>query len=198
MTPVVDVAFYQRPCRGEVVCGDAAGAVETPTGVWLVVADGLGHGPSAHVAATAAVAVAQTVAGVPATELLAAYNAVHERLRDTIGAAVGLAFLDTNTGKLTFAGVGNTVLRRFGTADTRLVSRDGVVGQRTVTPRPVELTLSSGDLVLLTTDGVTERFGTEDYPGLYGDSAAVVARTVVDRFGKSHDDATCLALRYRT
>ena len=198
MTPVVDVAFYQRPYRGEVVCGDAAGAVETPNGVWLVVADGLGHGPSAHTAATAVIETVAVLAEGTAADLIPAYNAIHERLSNTVGAAVALAFLETGTGKLTFAGVGNTVLRRFGTADTRLVSRDGVVGQRTVTPRTTELILRSGDLVVLTTDGITERFGTDDYPGLYGDSAAVVARMVVDRFGKPHDDATCLALRYRT
>jgi serine phosphatase RsbU (regulator of sigma subunit) len=193
MRPILDIAFHLRPCRGEVVCGDAAGVVETPAGVWVAVADGLGHGPDAHAAAEA---VVQAVADTSSEDPAAVLQDAHQRLIGTVGAAAGVAFLHASTGRLTFSGVGNTVLRRIGTTQTRLVSRDGVVGQRLATPRPTELILEPGDLVLILTDGVTERFGPEDYPGLYGDSAAVVARTVVERFGRPHDDATCLALRY--
>jgi serine/threonine protein phosphatase PrpC len=65
------------------------------------------------------------------------------------------------------------------------------------TPREAHLQLEAGDLLLLTTDGVKERFSVEDYPGLLGDTPAVVARQVVQRFGKEHDDATCIAVRYQ-
>jgi hypothetical protein len=47
-------------------------------------------------------------------------------------------------------------------------------------------------------DGIRDRFNQEDYPQLRYQSAATIAQTVVDRFGKPHDDATCLALRIRS
>jgi hypothetical protein len=65
------------------------------------------------------------------------------------------------------------------------------------TPQERTLRLQAGDLVLLYTDGVSDRFGIEDYPGLTFDEPATVAGAVVTRFGKQHDDAACLAFRYR-
>lgn len=204
--PVIDVAWYQRPFPGETVCGDAVGSFQTPGGFWLVIADGLGHGPSAHAAASPVLRLVSELAHTgaslhspadnPGISLDHVLRAIHDNLKSTVGAAVGLAFLETVTGILYFVGVGNTLLRRLGSADTRLVSRDGVVGQRLPSPRPAELSLARGDLILFTSDGVTERFGIDDYPGLRSDSAATVSRSVVERFGRKHDDATCLALRY--
>jgi len=55
--------------------------------------------------------------------------------------------------------------------------------------------VGNGQLVTFYTDGVSDRFDASDYPGLRYDRATVVARTIVDRFGKAHDDATCIALR---
>ncbi len=178
--------------------GDAAGAYPTHDGLWLIVADGLGHGPIAHKAATTAVEVVKMVSETPARELMAVFQIIHERLTGSIGAAVALGFLEVNSGKFSFVGVGNISLRRLGASDSRLVSRDGIVGQRQIRPRLTELTLTANDLLLVTSDGVSERFGPEDYPGLRSDSVTVIARTVVERFGKLHDDATCLALRFRT
>lgn len=204
--PVIDVAWYQRPFPGETVCGDAVGSFQTPGGFWLVIADGLGHGPSAHAAASPVLRLVSELAHTgaslhspadnPGISLDHVLRAIHDNLKSTVGAAVGLAFLETVSGILYFVGVGNTLLRRLGSADTRLVSRDGVVGQRLPSPRPAELSLARGDLILFTSDGVTERFGIDDYPGLRSDSAATVSRSVVERFGRKHDDATCLALRY--
>jgi serine phosphatase RsbU (regulator of sigma subunit) len=204
--PVIDVAWYQRPFPGETVCGDAVGSFQTPGGLWLVIADGLGHGPTAHAAASPALRLVSELAhsgaslpahaGNPGITLDQVLLTIHDHLKGTVGAAVGLAFLETVTGILRFVGVGNTALRRLGSADTRLVSRDGVVGQRLPSPRPAEMSLLKGDLILFTSDGVTERFGIDDYPGLRSDSAATVSRSVVERFGRRHDDATCLALRY--
>jgi hypothetical protein len=94
--------------------------------------------------------------------------------------------------------VGNTRIRRFGSAETRLISRDGTVGCHMPTPREAQVQLEAGDLVIMTTDGVKEHFVVEDYPGLLGDRPDVAARLVVQRFGKEHDDATCVALRYRS
>jgi|GEM_PF-780672 len=212
--PSIDHAWYQRAFPGESLCGDKAAAFPAVDGYWLVLADGIGHGPRAHNAAARAVAIVERVASAgarlvdapPGTTLTtsrvslpALFVAIHQSLQETVGAALGIAHIACDTGIVHFAGVGNTLLRRIGSADTRMVSRDGIVGQpgqRAVVPRPVEMALVPGDLLLFTSDGVEDHFGPTEYPGILSQNAAQVSRTVVERFSKPHDDATCLALRY--
>jgi hypothetical protein len=179
---------------GEIVSGDTALIVAQSRGLFLAIVDVLGHGPEAHAVAEQTEAYLREHAG---TDLVRLMQQLHERLRGGLGAAVGLGYLEGETGRFRYVGIGNTRLRRFGSAETRLVSRDGTVGQHMRTLREMSLQLEAGDLLLMTTDGVKEHFAVEDYPGLLGDCSAVVARLVVERFGKEHDDATCLALRYR-
>jgi serine/threonine protein phosphatase PrpC len=61
---------------------------------------------------------------------------------------------------------------------------------------PQALQLEPGDLVVLYTDGVSDRFTAEDYPSVLHHSAEEVARNIVQRFGKGHDDAACIAVRF--
>ncbi len=212
--PSVDYAWHQRAFPGETLSGDKAAAFPAVDGYWLVLADGLGHGPRAHIAASRAVSIVERVAttgarlvdappGSPVTtsrvSLPALFVSIHQSLQETVGAALGIAHITGETGIVHFAGVGNTLLRRIGSADTRMVSRDGIVGQpgqRAVVPKTVELALAPGDLLLFTSDGVEDQFGPTEYPGILSQGPALVARTVVERFAKPHDDATCLALRY--
>ena len=58
------------------------------------------------------------------------------------------------------------------------------------------MTLSYGDVVLLYTDGVKDRFELGEYPQLLQHGAEAIAKTIVQRFGKDYDDASCIALRY--
>jgi len=190
----VESGVYRRPCMGEIVSGDTGLVVMQEAGVFLAIVDVLGHGPEAHL-------VAERIAGYlrdnASCDLLEIVQSLHEQLRGGLGAAVGLGCLDRVTGRLRYVGIGNTRLRRIGSVETRMVSRDGTVGCHMPTARETHLQLEAGDLLLMTTDGVKERFSVEDYPGLFGDSAAVVACQVVQRFGKEHDDATCIAVRYQ-
>ena len=104
--------------------------------------------------------------------------------------------MDSASGRVSYAGIGNTAMRRFGKAETRLVSQAGVLGQNMRTPRPQTLQLEPGDLIVLYTDGVSDRFTADDYPGVLRHAPKQVASNIVQRFGKDHDDAACIAVRY--
>src|SRR5258708_1214396 len=52
-----EVAILSRPCEGERVDGDDAIALRTRRGLRLALADGLGHGPEARIAAARAIEV---------------------------------------------------------------------------------------------------------------------------------------------
>ncbi len=193
MAGELDHASAVRPCRGEHVSGDAAVVVLGEKGLFAAIVDALGHGPEAH---EVAVVAHQFLSRHASADVPGLMQRLHATLKGTRGAVAGLCAVDAAAGHVTYTGTGNTVLRRFGSANTRLVSRDGVLGHTMRTPLPQTLQLEAGDLLVLYTDGVTDRFGAEDYPGLFGHGAATVARTIVERFGKDHDDAACIAVRY--
>jgi serine phosphatase RsbU (regulator of sigma subunit) len=109
---------------------------------------------------------------------------------------VGLCAIDSAAGCVEYVGIGNTGLRRFGESETRLVSNDGVVGQNMRTPLLQSLKLESGDVIVLYTDGVSDRFTGAEYPGVLHHAPKDVVRVILDRFGKNHDDSACIAIRY--
>ena len=189
--PRVDCAYFTRPCLGERVNGDGILLKRLGDHVLVALIDGLGHGRTAH--EVAAAAVRHLSGNWPATAAEAMRN-LNEQLSGSIGAAAGIAIVDVESRRMTFVGVGNTVARPM-SGGTRLYSVEGNLGTTLRTLREQRIRLNSGDLVLFYTDGVRDRFEVDEYPQMRYEPAKRVAQTVVERFGRSHDDATCVALR---
>ena len=145
------------PYAGAGHSGDAwawAGAGDRLT---LMLADGLGHGPEAARASTAAVTVLHRSAHLPPAELL---GQLHEALRGTRGAAVAVAQLETRAGRLRFAGIGNIGARLCeGGAWRALLSRPGIVGVHRPATLTEELRPWAADrLLFLHSDGLPSRW----------------------------------------
>jgi serine phosphatase RsbU (regulator of sigma subunit) len=183
-----------RPRAGERHAGDAAVLVELDGSLLAAIVDGLGHGREAHDVAVKAAEFLNN--GLASSEPVDLLRGLHATLKGTRGAAVGLGVLDTGTGLMRYAGVGNVVMRRFGTACDRLVSVDGVVGGTLRTPREQRMMLGPRDTVVMYSDGVRDRFDLSDYPQLVLQDARTVARTVMRFFARDYDDASCIAMRY--
>ncbi len=184
-----------RPCPGERVSGDTVVVRPLEDGLFAAIVDVLGHGSEAH---ELAVRIDEYLERYGSADVSGLMGRLHDYLKGTRGAAVGLCAFDGAKGRIAYVGTGNTVLRRFGQTDTRLVSRDGVLGQNMRTPHAQSLDLAPGDLVVLHTDGVRDRFSSTDYPGVLHQAPKDVVRVVIDRFGKDYDDAACIAVRYGT
>ena len=182
-----------RPCMGESVSGDAVVLRPLEHGLFVAIIDVLGHGPEANELTHLIDHFLDRHATADVSGLL---TRLHQRLKGTRGAAVGFCAIDSATGHLDYVGIGNTCIRRFGESETRLVSRDGVLGQNMRTPLLQSLELESGDLIVLYTDGVSDRFTAVEYPGLLRHAPKDVVRNILDRFGKNHDDSACIAIRY--
>jgi len=178
---------------GERVSGDAVVIRPLEHGLFAAIIDVLGHGPEANEVTHLIDAFLDRHATTDVSSLMAR---LHQRLKGTRGAAVGLCAIDAANGSIDYVGIGNTSIRRFGEAETRLVSHDGVLGQNMRTPHLQSLQLAAGDLILLYTDGVSDRFTTNEYPGVLRHAPKEVVRIVLDRFGKDHDDSACIAIRY--
>ena len=164
-------------------------------GLFAAIVDVLGHGPEAHELALVIEAYLDRHATADVSRLM---PRLHQHLQGTRGAAVGLCAIDAAAGRIDYVGIGNTVIRRFGKVETRLVSQDGVLGQNMRTPLHQTLQLNPGDLIVLYTDGVSDRFTSDDYPSVLHHAPQEVASNIVQRFGKDYDDAACIAVRYST
>jgi serine phosphatase RsbU (regulator of sigma subunit) len=186
-------ASLVRPCSGEFVSGDAVVSRDLGQGLFVAIVDVLGHGPEAHELTHI---IEAYLGRYGSADVHGVMTRLHQHLRGTRGAAVGLCSIDAESGRVDYAGIGNTVMRRFGETETRLVSHDGVLGHNMRTPHPQTLQLAHGDMLVLYTDGVSDRFTAQDYPGVLRHPPSEVAKNIVQRFGKSHDDAACIAVRY--
>jgi anti-sigma regulatory factor (Ser/Thr protein kinase) len=192
--PELDVAFVNRPCRGELVSGDGTFISDFDDGVFIGILDGLGHGKEANHAAKTAIRALREIGG---PDLGLIISKLDERLRGTVGAAVGLCWIDLKLGQLRYVGVGNTVFRVEGERSIRLHSVAGTVGESPRAPKVESAQLPQDGVLILYTDGISDRASFDDYPQLRYQTAATIAETLVTRHGKSHDDATCIVCRYK-
>ncbi|GGS57736.1 hypothetical protein GCM10010270_30680 [Streptomyces violaceus] len=166
------------PYAGAECSGDAWAWVRAGERVTLMLADGLGHGPEAARASSAAVAALHRWAHLSPAEAL---RQLHEALKSTRGAAVALAQLDLRAGRLRFAGIGN-VGARLRTDGTwrHLLSRPGIVGvHRPGTLREEEADWADDRLLILHTDGLPSRWTPPSDAGLPAADPAVTAAVTI-------------------
>ncbi|WP_062645907.1 ATP-binding SpoIIE family protein phosphatase [Streptomyces maremycinicus] len=172
------------PFRGSACSGDAWTCARAGDRLTLMLADGLGHGPEAACASTAAVHEVRRSPHLPPGELL---RLLDDALRDTRGAAVAVAQLDLRTGRLRFAGVGNVGARlREGGSWRHLLSRPGIVGtRRPMTLPETEAVWAPDRLLVLHSDGLPSRWAPPADPRLLSCDPAVTAAVTVRDAGSS-------------
>lgn len=191
-----EYAVVSRALGGERQSGDASLVQATAGGVFVAVVDGLGHGEEAAAASGVAISTLREYVDEPLPALL---QRCHDALLLTRGAAITLAVLDRVSATLTWAGVGNVeaVLIASGQGPPRdklcLTNRSGVVGYRLPQVETGIAPIFPGDLLILATDGIDDRFISTEI----GDGAPDgLARSLLDRYGKATDDALVLVLRW--
>ncbi len=141
--------------------GDLHFVVTFPGGALVALLDGLGHGPEAAAAAAAAVPILESCASDPPLTIL---QRCHDGLRKTRGVAMSLASFDSRTSSMTWTGVGNVegiLLRvngRPGYPSDAIALRGGVVGYRLPPLHANTLQVSSGDTLIMATDGIKSGF----------------------------------------
>jgi anti-sigma regulatory factor (Ser/Thr protein kinase) len=183
------------PKSGEPVCGDGWAVEHWRDQVTVLVADGLGHGLSAHEAARAAT---DTLRKHPQDAPAAILEASHGALARTRGAALAVAQLIASGGRGTFAGVGNIVCRVEGTSANRhLVSHNGTVGHTMRKVQEFSFPWPAGALLILHSDGLGTHWDLAAYPGLSTRHPALISAVLYRDYDRGRDDATVVVLRNR-
>jgi anti-sigma regulatory factor (Ser/Thr protein kinase) len=187
------VAQLRRTIRGESVCGDNVGHRVVAGGTLLMVADGLGHGPLAARASSRALDVLH---GSDTTSPADLVQRMHRALSGTRGAAIAIVLVDSAARTLVHAGVGNISCRLVGGQRARsLPSQPGIVGHNLPRVREHSFDLDDSQLVILHSDGLTEKWSADDLPPVTEHGAMVVAATLLRDAGTRRDDASVLAMR---
>jgi anti-sigma regulatory factor (Ser/Thr protein kinase) len=184
----------QVPKPGEEVCGDQWGETGSEGCRTFLMADGLGHGTDAAIAATTAVDTLYKHPDLSLTEMLAA---VHDALRHTRGAAVAIAELDRERGTVAFGGLGNIsgIIFADGAPPRRMVSTNGTAGVEARHIRQFTYPWTEGATLVLHSDGIATHWSLADYPGLAAHDPAIVAGVVYRDFSRGNDDATILVAK---
>lgn len=182
-----------RPSMGFEENGDAYVVKRTGDRQLLAMIDGLGHGLGALQAAREAVASIEAYASEPVERII---RVTHEALRPTRGAVLGLAILDCATGVIEYAGIGNTDFRVLGgRAPIRFISLNGTLGSRLDRVKVFKEQLPKVATIIMSTDGISERWDVDSYPGLLGLHPQLLCAVVMRDYSRLNDDATILCGR---
>ena len=191
----IEIGGICIPMHGETVCGDGW-AIETwRDQLTVLVADGLGHGISAHDAARAAI---ETFRARAQAEPQAIIEACHGTLARTRGAALAVAKVVSSAERGSFAGVGNIVCRVEATSAHRhLVSYNGTVGHTLRKLQEFAFPWPTGALLVLHSDGLVTHWDLSTYPGLTSRHPALIAAVLYRDYDRGRDDVTVVVIRNR-
>lgn len=183
------------PLEREEVCGDSWAISRFEGRDFVLVVDGLGHGPLAAEAAREAVRVFQSRGWAGPGEVI---HAAHAFLRSTRGAALAVAMVDRERGQVHFSGVGNIgglILDPAEGRRTSMVSHNGTVGHVVRKVQEFVYPWSRGSLLVMSSDGLGTRWDLEQYAGLAMHHPGLVAGVLYRDFHRSRDDVTVVVAR---
>jgi anti-sigma regulatory factor (Ser/Thr protein kinase) len=183
-----------RPMAGESVSGDGYAIRERQGRLQAVLCDGLGHGP---LAAAASQAVAAAFRDAPMTGVAGVLEHLHRSVTHTRGAVAAVIEFDPAAGTVRCASMGNVAAWIVGPDRRRaMTAQPGFVGDRQRrTIREYDYPLAGGDLVVLHSDGLTDRWDLSGYPGLLRHTPLVIAATLLRDAGVRRDDAGVLVVK---
>jgi len=174
------------PKLGETVSGDAVVTRVEDGTTLLAVVDSLGHGPAAAVVADRACEYLAAVSLEKNARSLT--EGLHDALRGTRGAAAMCCLL--RDGRIEGCGVGNVELRAL-TSRVPVVLTPGILGVSLHRTRVFEGPLVKRTRLFLFSDGLSPRMDLLMFERL---SAEHACKALMERYRRSHDDATLLVV----
>lgn len=180
------------PIAGERVCGDAFATAHSSGRSVFMVVDGLGHGPVAAEAATAALEAFEKYHGDSPAEII---NGMHLAMKSTRGAAAAVAEIQHERGIVVFSGVGNIVGLVLAPDDDsvrNMVSHSGIVGHQLKHVAEFTYPWSPKASLVMHSDGINTHWDLKSYPGLLNKDPALIAAVLYRDQIRTRDDATVL------
>jgi len=190
---ILEIGVVYLPKRGEQVSGDAWASQTAQHRSLLLVADGLGHGPAAATASSAAV---RALEDHHHRSPHAIVEAAHAALRSTRGAALAIAEIDFEQQSVHFVGVGNIAasIHSFN-EHHNLVSYNGTVGHEVRKIQEFTYPWYPNGLLIMHSDGLSTQWRLDRYPDLSQKHPSLIAGVLYRDFNRDRDDVTVLVAR---
>jgi len=182
-----------RCIPGETLNGDSYVISNlSPVKTIAAIIDGLGHGKEAHLASTIIKEQILLKSELPLTEII---NYAHQAARGTRGAVIGLVYINIETSKIYFVGIGNIegfIISPSGKKN--LISFGGILGHSIRTPHIFEFPFMNGDTICLFSDGITTRWNADEIN--WKEYPQKNAEFIINNYSRINDDATVLIISH--
>ena len=200
----VDLAYAESSLQGEAICGDGMCSSWQRQTLRILHADGIGHGASAR---EIVCRLQERFAWIcnRSRDLIGigdCLQELHSCLRAEPGicqAAVAIVDIHADTGCIDVLSVGNVQAHHLASdGSVSFPCLNGMIGGRLPSTLPLHgIAAASPALLLIHSDGISVRpvlgyLETMVRDGAHAErSSESIARTVIQRFGKHSDDASC-------
>ena len=176
---------------GETVNGDGWAVATDGADASLMLADGLGHGPEAAKASSAA---ADVFLQQPFADTATFLGDAHAALQTTRGAAI--CCLRMGATQVRCSGAGNVVVRIVsGVFDRSMVTQHGTVGMQMRRAQEAVMELPEHALAIVHSDGIETRWDSTRLHPLIDRDPALIAAVLLRDHCRGRDDATVVVLR---
>ena len=194
----IELAFFGRACLGEHYSGDLAFIHEQGPDTFLAIVDAAGHGRAAHMIMLDVENLMRTSETASDADLTNLVQNLHNKLKGGRGAVIIAGNLNHESLEFRYVRIGDSHGRVFGPAGRSLPGQAGMLGNVIPTPEVCSEILGVDDILVLCTDGISERFDLAKISGSQTRSSDDLAHQIIEQFGKDHDDATCIVVRCKT
>ncbi|MBW4459833.1 MAG: SpoIIE family protein phosphatase [Nodosilinea sp. WJT8-NPBG4] len=190
---IIEIGVVALPKLGEEVSGDACAWEGDAHRRLFLVVDGLGHGPAAASAASAAIRVFHDHHHQSPQRIV---EAAHAALRSTRGAALAIAEINFEQQTVCFAGIGNIAASiTSATEHHNLMSYNGTVGHEVRKIKEFTYPWYLNGLLTMHSDGISTQWNLDRYPGLSQKHPSLIAGVLHRDFHRERDDVTMLAAK---
>lgn len=192
----VEVAVLSYPVLGdEKDNGDGYLIHKNRNDVFCLI-DALGHGAEAHESAVAVKRLIQDRLGDTIDGLIHAAHLLIQRERELRGVMLSIVRLDYERDRIVFGGLGDVMAKIFPPgegATLYALPKDGIVGDNYRHTDIQEFEMKRGTTVAMFTDGISTKLTIP--PADRREKPVHLAKRLMDKYGKSHDDRTLLLAR---
>lgn len=185
---------FSLPKPGEKVCGDAVSIKHTEDKTYILVADGLGHGPHAKEAVDAAIVAFQHS---NLNEASLVISDIDTKVRKTRGLVATVAILDHIDRQWQICGVGNILTRvNRGLESKNYICNNGIIGLNIPTRlQNYVFEQEKYQLLIMCSDGLRTRWDLLKYKDLLKYDPMLIAAVLYKDHNRGTDDLTIFIMK---
>lgn len=179
---------------GELVSGDGFYWHYDPKYLKIFLGDGLGHGVEANKAVTKAIDVFKDTRLNLPTDIL---RQIHSEVKKTRGLVGTVATYSFNEMTWRLCGIGNIATKAIsGMVIKNHISYNGIIGMNIPnTMKEQEWLNDRGQVMIMCSDGIRNRFDTTKYPGIMKYDLTILATAIYKDHARNTDDMSVLISR---